>query len=585
MNYETNRLNTFTNWPALAPVDPIRIAKAGFFYTGQGMEVQCFSCGGKISEWNYGDQVMWRHRRMEPNCTFVVNSQLSGNVPMVLGPECPSTDELARSWSTTDDQSDLVESTGDYGVTEEDEMYRSEALRLLSFSHWEDDSVSREALVSAGFYHIGGGRLRCAWCGGELAPFRRFGSLGRPLEVHRMYFPRCAHAAALESAQQPFTLPTVMSSPSDTPPIQSPPETGNDSQSQSAGAAHNERLLNMGGTWRTLGVVSGGARYPQYASLASRLATFDSWPTDKQQTPKDLSEAGFFHTGTDDQVRCFYCDGGLGKWEAGDAPWTEHARWFPHCGYVLLLKGNEFVDECRNDNNRRNNSRETGVSSRRRNPGVNYPVTEIEVEECMESPITLAALGAGLDVARVRRAILQRLRSTGTPFQTSEALIDSVLDAQLNEEAWSTNSQSQSLSRHLAETLRGMDSIPGIAPQSWDNNPDRGRSQRDGISPSLTEIESRRSTSQPRTLPPRRNVSVIDDDRTEPLHKEESLTLEEENRQLREARLCKVCMDNEVSVVFLPCGHLVSCARCGAALSACPLCRGAVRALVRAYLA
>lgn len=58
----------------------------------------------------------------------------------------------------------------------------------------------------------------------------------------------------------------------------------------------------MGGTWRTLGVVSGGARYPQYASLASRLATFDSWPTDKQQTPKDLSEAGFFHTGTDDQV-------------------------------------------------------------------------------------------------------------------------------------------------------------------------------------------------------------------------------------------------------------------------------------------
>lgn len=46
------------------------------------------------------------------------------------------------------------------------------------------------------------------------------------------------------------------------------------------------------------------------------------------------------------QVRCFYCDGGLGKWEPGDAPWSEHARWFPSCGYVLLVKGQEFVDNC-----------------------------------------------------------------------------------------------------------------------------------------------------------------------------------------------------------------------------------------------
>lgn len=34
------------------------------------------------------------------------------------------------------------------------------------------------------------------------------------------------------------------------------------------------------------------------------------------------------------------------------------------------------------------------------------------------------------------------------------------------------------------------------------------------------------------------------------------LSLEEENRQLKDARLCKVCMDDDVAVVFLPCGHL-----------------------------
>jgi len=35
-----------------------------------------------------------------------------------------------------------------------------------------------------------------------------------------------------------------------------------------------------------------------------------------------------------------------------------------------------------------------------------------------------------------------------------------------------------------------------------------------------------------------------------------NLSLEEENRQLKDARLCKVCLDEEVGVVFLPCGHL-----------------------------
>lgn len=138
MNVETNRLNTFTNWPASAPVDPIRIAKAGFFYTGEGTEVQCFSCGGKISEWNYGDQVMWRHRNMEPNCAFVVNPQLSGNVALVLARECPvtNTSTVPIQPNSIEFNSGPVELQQDSGPTEEDEMYKSDALRLLSFINW-----------------------------------------------------------------------------------------------------------------------------------------------------------------------------------------------------------------------------------------------------------------------------------------------------------------------------------------------------------------------------------------------------------------------------------------------------------------
>lgn len=606
MNFERNRLNTFRNWPSSVPVDPTRIAKAGFYYTGDGTEVQCFSCGGKISDWNYGDQVMYRHRRLEPNCQFVLNSLNSDNVPLVTVPRCSSTNNSITSMSMPyDAQEQLIRPTQNIAHTEDDEMYKSDALRLLSFANWDDPSVSREALASAGFYHKGSGHLRCAWCGGELAPFRSFGSLGSPLEVHRMYFPWCEHVSSMDTWRDNTNINIEPPSPPSAESPASSPPTNNDnqhSQPQSSGAAHNERLLSMGGTWRSLGVVSGGARHPQHASLAARLATFDRWPVDRRQAPQTLAEAGFFHTGVDDQVRCFYCDGGLGKWEADDTPWSEHAHWFPHCGYVLLHKGQEFVDECQNRSSVQRTLSDDSVS-RRRQPGVSFPITESQVEECMESGIALAALGAGLDAARVRRALVRRLRSTGLPFTTSEALIDAVLDEQLNEEAWSVTPQSQRLARDiLVETLRDFAPRSGIIPPTqWEDRPDSASSSSESPTRSLTPAASERSRqTEPnvnlRTEPSTvlRNKESKDNKNVNKENKvsqevssseKKPLSLEEENRQLKEARLCKVCMDSEVSVVFLPCGHLVSCGGCGSALAACPLCRCAVKALVRAYLA
>lgn len=62
------------------------------------------------------------------------------------------------------------------------------------------------------------------------------------------------------------------------------------------------------------------------------------------------------------------------------------------------------------------------------------------------------------------------------------------------------------------------------------------------------------------------------------------LEMREELRQLREATQCKICMDNRVEVVFLPCGHLVSCTRCATALSNCAVCRQPIKAYVKTYL-
>jgi hypothetical protein len=50
--------------------------------------------------------------------------------------------------------------------------------------------------------------------------------------------------------------------------------------------------------------------------------------------------------GSRDQVRCFHCGGGLRNWEENDDAWIEHARWFPKCGYIILVRGQSFIKQC-----------------------------------------------------------------------------------------------------------------------------------------------------------------------------------------------------------------------------------------------
>ncbi|XP_069779383.1 baculoviral IAP repeat-containing protein 7-B-like [Narcine bancroftii] len=53
---------------------------------------------------------------------------------------------------------------------------------------------------------------------------------------------------------------------------------------------------------------------------------------------------------------------------------------------------------------------------------------------------------------------------------------------------------------------------------------------------------------------------------------------------LKRERTCKVCMDKEVGVVFLPCGHLVACRDCTSKIQNCPICRTLIRGSVRTFM-
>ena len=81
MRSEAQRLSTFGGWQHNDKVEARKIAKAGFFHTGNDAEVKCPWCSVVLNHWEYGDQVMARHRTANPNCPFIQN--ISDNVPLI----------------------------------------------------------------------------------------------------------------------------------------------------------------------------------------------------------------------------------------------------------------------------------------------------------------------------------------------------------------------------------------------------------------------------------------------------------------------------------------------------------------------
>lgn len=61
----------------------------------------------------------------------------------------------------------------------------------------------------------------------------------------------------------------------------------------------------------------------------------------------------------------------------------------------------------------------------------------------------------------------------------------------------------------------------------------------------------------------------------------EMTRLEKENDSLKRPEICKICLDEDVGVLFVPCGHLVTCFTCSPSVQACPVCRQQIQGRVR----
>ncbi|KAI4458466.1 inhibitor of apoptosis [Holotrichia oblita] len=177
--------------------------------------------------------------------------------------------------------------------------------RLATFTDWPLPFIKKETLARYGFYYKGkNDNVICVFCGIELGFWEEGDD---PVEEHRKHSPKCKLLERLR-----------------TDSVRNRPPKGEDECGCVIG---NRTAAN------------------RYDTLQARFDSFEDWPISMKQTKKLMAEAGFFYSGIGDKVICFTCGVGVHKWEEDDDPWVEHAKWNPHCEYVLRKKGEDFMNK------------------------------------------------------------------------------------------------------------------------------------------------------------------------------------------------------------------------------------------------
>ncbi len=70
-----------------------------FFHFFADSEVKCLWCETVLNEWEYGDQVMARHRSANPDCPFIRN--ISDNVPLLASSSNNESQQLNSGLNST----------------------------------------------------------------------------------------------------------------------------------------------------------------------------------------------------------------------------------------------------------------------------------------------------------------------------------------------------------------------------------------------------------------------------------------------------------------------------------------------------
>ncbi|XP_076818315.1 E3 ubiquitin-protein ligase XIAP-like isoform X3 [Clavelina lepadiformis] len=520
---ESYRLSTYLKYPPTSPVNPNLLAKAGFYFTGYKDRVKCFCCGLSVENWTSSDDVMapgWH----KSDC-LMMKKEECGNIPIGSLWNRIYTQRQTTNTNLQSIQLATITSAQHENFLRNLDL-KSEAQRGESFISWPTDlrTVNASDFAQSGFFYLGNlDRVQCFSCGGVL----RNWNYGDNVEAeHKRHFPHCRMVQRIELQNAPLRpeerpRPTITPSPL---VFREPPNPNETEQ------------FNLRTLFSCENPVS-----PHMRNEDSRFETFDHRWLHKQirATPRQIAKAGFFFLGERDKVKCWYCNGGLQNWDHDDEPWSEHAKWFPTCEYVLQCKGPDFVH------------RMVSLFPNLRRPVMRGPLGTPSNANARQRPNSPPP--PLIDPRAETKQIANDLQSA----------MNSTLVAQAVEMGFSHSKISQVIKKRLENRTSMYASLPSFVEDLSENL--QG-------SKSMQSKKSTASFQQGATQVTQINLP------------EDPSSLEQRVRELQDERKCKICLDNIADVVFVPCGHLCSCVDCAQALRKCPICRCKIEKSIRTYL-
>jgi len=302
----------------------IAMKTAGLRYTDNGDTVRCDICSLEVSGWKLDMMPFNIHAQRSPQCPYVLSILPDKIIP------APATFSLIPS--SVDDMSfrhqkiESIQQNTQPNILME--INKIKQIRRRTFSHWpHQTSPSSAIMIEAGFFCCNvGDRVICLYC--NLICQQWVPNTDDPWEVHKTLSPQCPYVIAMLTCRQEASVSTI----NEFPP--------------------NDRSLpsNSIDPFRSNEIVYRGACHTAYIEIPRRHASFATWSGENLPSVDDLVRAGFFYTGTEKTVTCFYCNGSLQNWDANDNPIIEHVRRFPNCTYAKQLYDTDLFQKIQKSN-------------------------------------------------------------------------------------------------------------------------------------------------------------------------------------------------------------------------------------------
>lgn len=268
-----------------------------------------------------------------------------------------------------------------------------------------------------------------------------------------------------------------------------------------------------------------------------RIKTFEKWPV-TFLSGDQLARNGFYYLGRGDEVRCAYCKVEIMRWMEGDDPAKDHQRWAPQCPFVKKLGGSGSSDTSGSGRDECGSRTPTGSSSPPRMAGPVHPRYASEN----------ARLKSFKDWPRSMKQTPEELAEagffyTGQGDKTKCFYCDGGLkDWEIDDVPWEQHARWFDRCAYV-QLVKGREYVQKVMTEAC------------AVAAPREEVPAR--TTEPSTP------------KDEP--------------EVEDSKLCKICFAEERNVCFVPCGHVVACAKCALAADKCPMCRRTFTNAVRLY--